>query len=550
MNLLYIMLTALIGVAAILETVFGIVGGLGLFLYGMRNMSDGLQNVAGQRLRRLLEVLTTNRFMGVLMGTLVTALVQSSSTTTVMVIGFVNARLMTLSQAVGVIMGANIGTTVTAQLIAFRLENYALPALGLGAVITLFAKRKKLRYLGQVIMGFGMLFLGITLMSNALTPLRELESFRRILVSLSDNPIFGVLAGTGLTVVLQSSSASIGILQSLAAQGLITAKAALPVLFGDNIGTTITAVISSIGATVAAKRAAAIHVVFNLIGTVIFVIALPVVLPLVVATSQDIVRQIANAHTMFNIGNTLIQLPFAGLIVWLVLHLVPGKEEEQAQEPLHLDERFLETPPVAIAQVRKDMATMAGLARSVVSLSIDEVLKPSGESLEPIFRLEQTVNRFNAEIISYLSKLGQKGIAVELAPVIRQTHTVLSNIERIGDHGENIAELAEYSHEKKLIFSDTALAEIREMSDAALRTFDLAFDAWMTGNESKAKQVVQLERHVDALEVKFREAHIERLNRNECHPTAGIIFLDLASNLERVADHAANIAELVNADVN
>lgn len=528
-----------------MEILFGVVGGLGLFLFGMRNMSDGLQKAAGQRLRRLLEVLTTNRLMGVVMGTLVTALIQSSSTTTVMVVGFVNARLMTLSQAVGVIMGANIGTTVTAQLIAFRMEKYALPALGVGAALTLFAKAQRVRNVGQVIMGFGMLFLGLDLMSNALRPMRDVPAFREMLVSFADNPILGVLAGTGLTVVVQSSSASIGILQSLAAEGLITIKAALPVLFGDNIGTTITAVLSSIGASVTAKRAAGIHVVFNLIGTVLFVIVLPFVLPIVAATSTDIVRQIANAHTIFNVGNTLIQLPFAGLIVWLVLHIIPGKDEELEVEPLHLDERLLETPSVAIGLVRKELVTMAELAKGVVSGAVGELLDGKNKELASAFRREERVNHFHREMTAYLSKLGRHAVAAEHSQMIRQLHNVLAQIERVGDHGENIAELTQYSWDHNLTFSAVAVDEIRTMSETALQAFDLALEAWIEGDRKKAQRVFELERQVDALEKSFRSAHIDRLNRNECHPSAGVVFLDIASNLERVADHAANIADLV-----
>lgn len=509
-------------------------------------MADGLQKAAGKRLRRLLEVLTTNRLTGVLVGTLVTALIQSSSTTTVMVVGFVNARLMTLSQAVGVIMGANIGTTVTAQLIAFRLEKYALPALGLGVILVMFGRSQRFRYLGQIIMGFGMLFLGLELMSNALRPLREVQAFRDLLVSMSNNPILGVVAGTALTVIIQSSSASIGILQSLAGEGLIDIKAALPVLFGDNIGTTITAVLSSIGASITAKRAAAIHVVFNLIGTTIFVIALPIVLPIVVATSSDILRQIANAHTIFNLSNTLIQLPFAGLIVWLVVRLVPGKEEEEEMlGPRHLDERFLETPSVAIGSVRKDLAIMADLARDIVQSSVDELLEEKNKSLDAIFRKEAAVNRFNTAITEYLSKLGRKTLGAEHAQIIRQLHNVLADIERVGDHGENIAELTLYSRENNLTYSNTAKEEMRTLADTALKAFSLAFDAWIEDDKEKAQQVFELERQVDALEKEFRSSHINRLNNNQCHPTSGVVFLDLASNLERVADHAANIADLV-----
>lgn len=531
-----------------MEILFGLVGGLGLFLFGMRNMSEGLQKTAGERLKRLLEVLTTNRLMGVVMGAVVTALLQSSSTTTVMVIGFVNARLMTLAQAVGVIMGANIGTTVTAQLIAFKLEEYALPAIGIGAALFLFGRVERMRFVGQILMGFGILFLGLEIMKDAVSPLRELAYFRELLVSFGQNPLLGVLAGTGITVAVQSSSASIGLLQSLAAEGLIPIHSALPVLFGDNIGTTITAVLSAIGANLAARRAAAVHVIFNSIGTLLFLLALPLVTPIVIATSDDVVRQIANAHTIFNISNTVIQLPIAGLIVWVVLRILPSKsgdEPEIPDGPQHLDERLLDTPSVALGLAQKESLEMAGAARKVVSDSLDLLLQGNGGSFEPLFELEKQVNRLNHDISRYLSSIGQRTLSQDQRRMMREMHNIVADIERVGDHGENIAELGEYSREHGLNFSEQAITEVRKLAHTALEAFDLSLKAWTESDPTQAKRVFELEREVDKLEKAVREGHIDRLNRDECHPTSGVVFLDLASNLERVADHAANIAGLV-----
>ncbi len=537
----------MLGAGRCVEILFGLIGGLGLFLFGMRNMSEGLQKAAGERLKRLLEVLTTNRLMGVIMGAIVTVLVQSSSTTTVMVVGFVNARLMTLAQAVGVIMGANIGTTATAQLIAFELDQYSLPAIGIGAAFFLFSRAEKARFFGQVLMGFGILFLGLEIMKDALRPLREWEYFREMLISFGQNPILGVIAGTVLTVAVQSSSASIGLLQSLASEGLIPIQSALPVLFGDNIGTTITAVLSAIGASLAARRAAAVHVIFNLVGTLLFLLVLPLVLPIVIATSDDVVRQIANAHTIFNVGNTIVQLPLAGLIVWVVLRLLPSKkgEVEIPDGAQHLDERLLGTPSVALDLAHKESLEMAGVARKVVADSVDRLLDGEGGNFDALFDMEKQVNRVNHEISHYLSHLSRRTLSEEQRRTLRELHNIIADIERVGDHGENIAELCVYSSEQKLTFSEKAVTEVRAMAATVVEAFDLALEAWSEADVEKAKAVFELERKVDRMEKEVREGHIDRINRGECVPASGVVFLDLASNLERVADHAANIAALV-----
>ncbi len=530
-----------------MNVLIGIIGGLGLFLFGMHNMSEGLKQAAGERLKRLLEALTTNKLSGVITGTVVTALVQSSSATTVMVVGLVNARIMSLHQAVGVIMGANIGTTVTAQLIAFQIEEIALPAAGLGVFLYMFSKKERLRFLGQVVLGFGLLFLGLEVMKDALRPLRELEAFRQLLISFGQNPLLGVLAGTAITVAVQSSSASIGLLQSLAAEGLVPLRSALPILFGDNIGTTITAALSAIGASIAAKRAAAVHVVFNVVGTLIFLPLLPVVATVVSATSGDVVRQIANAHTLFNVTNTIIQLPLAGAIVWLVMRMLPG-EEVPTVEPgteYQFDRRLIATPSLALNLMRKETLEMARSARRMVALSVDALITGEPEDLGQIFAMEEEINRTTEAISAYLTDVGRRKLSREETRISRALFHIIADVERVGDHGENIAELAEYRREKQVVFSEKAAAELRELSSTALAAFDLALEAWTEQDEEKARRVFELERRVDVLEKAARDAHIERLNLGECHPAAGIAFLDAASNLERIADHAAGIAAQV-----
>ena len=351
-----------------LDMLIGVFGGLGLFLYGMQTLSDGLQKVAGDRLRRLLEVLTRNPLTGVIMGTVVTAILQSSSATTVMIVGFVNAGLMTLRQAAGVIMGANVGTTVTAQIIALDLSEAALPATALGVLLIMFSKNKRTRYVGQALVGFGLLFLGMTTMSTSMKPLADMQWFTDLTARFAQNPFLGVLAGIGLTGIVQSSSATIGILQGLAREGAISLQAALPVLFGDNIGTTVTALLASIGTSLAARRAAVMHTLFNVIGTIIFLIIFPLVVPIVLRSSTGVVQQIANAHTGFNVANTLIQLPFIGVLVLLVTRLIPG-ETEIPSRPHYLDRRFLHSPAVALQQARKHFVLMGQIAKGNRSLA-------------------------------------------------------------------------------------------------------------------------------------------------------------------------------------
>lgn len=530
-----------------MDVFIGIVGGLGLFLFGMHNMSEGLKQAAGERLKRLLEALTTNRLSGVATGTVVTAILQSSSATTVMVVGLVNARIMSLHQAVGVIMGANIGTTVTAQLIAFQIEALSLPAVGLGVLLFMFSKRERLRFLGQVVLGFGLLFLGLEVMKETLRPLRELEAFRELLISFGQNPVLGVIAGTAITVAVQSSSASIGLLQSLAAEGLVPLRSALPILFGDNIGTTITAALSAIGASVAAKRAAAVHVVFNVVGTLLFLPFLPIIASIVINTSDEIVRQIANAHTLFNVSNTVIQLPLAGVIVWLVMRLLPGEKGAPESTPaaVQFDRRLLATPSVALNLMRKEILEMAKAAHRVVARSIEALIEGEPQDLGEIFETEQRINEATEAISAYLTDIGKRKLSDEQIRVSRALFHVVADAERVGDHGENVAELAVYSREKQLTFSEKAVAELRTLAETALSAYDLALEAWLHSDAEKARRVFELERQVDALEKAARAGHIERLNQGECHPTSGIVFLDVASNLERVADHAAGIAAQV-----
>ncbi|NLK08816.1 MAG: Na/Pi cotransporter family protein [Firmicutes bacterium] len=520
---------------------FGLLGGLGLFLYGMQQMGDGLQKAAGHKMRRLLEVLTSNRLLGVFVGAAVTAIIQSSSATTVMVVGFVNAGLMSLHQAIGVIMGANVGTTVTAQLIAFDIGAYALVFVAIGVLPIVFSKRKRWRYMGQVLAGFGILFLGIETMKTALAPIAETPSFASITRILAENQTLGLGLGAALTALLQSSSAAIGIIQSLALEGGISVQMALPILFGTNVGTTITALLSSVGTSLNARRAAVSHLCFNLIGTIIFLPLLPWFAKVVARTSQSPVRQIANAHTLFNAANTIILLPFAGLLAVTVVRLVPGKPETNGFV-LHLDRRLLQTPAIALEQVFKEVMQMGEIALEMLTIARDNLIHPDEEALERMLELEETIDGFEAGIAEYLVEISRGSLSDKQADMHRQLHHLINDIERVGDHGENIEELLAHNLANHISFSDRAMEELSEFLDYTVETFKVALRAWENDDPMQARLVEDREQYIDIREEQLRHSHIERLTENLCSPASGVVFLDIISNLERIGDHSANIA--------
>ena len=526
-----------------------LVGGLGLFIYGMKMMGDGLEKAAGSRLKRLLEILTENRFMGLLVGTIVTAIIQSSSATTVMVVGFVNAGIMTLKQTVGVIMGANIGTTMTAFLISLNLTDIAPIAIFIGVGLIFFSKKHSIRSIGEIIAGFGILFLGMDLMSSSMAPLRDNVTFQNIVTQFS-NPLIGVLAGAIFTMIVQSSSASIGILQALALQGLIGLDSAIYVLFGQNIGTCITAILASIGTNTNAKRAATIHLLFNAVGTIIFMIAMSLGIPyveLIESISPNrAVSQIANAHIGFNIINTALLFPFGNYLVKISEHLVHGKKEEFEEMRLkYLDKRIFETPPIAVAQIMKEVVRMANLSKNNVENAMKACLENEQSTIDEVYRYEEIINYLNREITQYLVLCNGLELPERDFRLVSGLYHVVNDIERIGDHAENLVEYAEYSIEHNLSFSDMAKAELEEMTNKVMEMLENTFTALKDRNYDLAERVLEQEEEIDNLKDKLRERHIERLNNQQCNPEAGVIFLDIVSNLERVADHATNIVQSV-----
>lgn len=528
-----------------LDSFFTMFGGLGLFIYGMKLMGEGLERAAGDRLRSLLELLTRNRLVGVLVGALVTAIIQSSSATTVMVVGLVNAGIMDLSQAIGVIMGANVGTTMTAQLIAFNLTNLALPAIGLGTGIFLFGRNKTQRFIGQVILGFGLLFFGMQTMEVALKPLSKMPEFVNFMARFSKTPLLGVLAGFLTTGIVQSSSATIGILQALAGQGIINISIALPILFGDNIGTCVTALLSSIGTNITARRAAVFHLMFNIIGTIIFMLFLPLIRMAVTLTSSEPVRQIANAHTIFNISNTLIQLPFTFLLAKLVTTIVPGEPEIIERGLKYIDDRLLETPSLAYTQVKKEIARMGNLALETLRDSINAFLYYNEQKDKIAKEKETVVNELARETTRYLAMLSRTSLPDDEYDSLTDLVNAINDMERVGDHAMNILELAEFRNEHRLPFSSEAVQGLVDMSSKVQETFDLAIHTFLHWDEPSSRKILENEEEIDSMEKQLRINHIKRLNEGSCNPSSGVIFLDLLTNLERVGDHSFNIASYV-----
>lgn len=532
-----------------IRIVIGLIGGLGLFLYGMTIMGDGLQKSAGNKLKKIIEILTTNKMIGMLVGAVVTMIIQSSSATTVMVIGFVNAGIMSLIQAAGVIMGANIGTTVTAQIVALDLSALAPAVIGIGVAMWLFAKNKRSKNIAEIFIGFGILFLGMELMQNSLRPLRSMPIFEEFIMSIDvSSPLVYLLAiGVGFlfTAIIQSSSATTGILVAMAFEGLITIEIALPIIFGTNIGTCITALLSSIGANTTAKRAAAIHMLFNIIGTLIFVIFFRDITLLVATTISPIntARQIANAHTFFNITNTLLLLPFSKYIVMLAEKIIPEKADGKREFKTYLDERMLGTPGIALVQVTKEIISMAEIALESYNLSVQSIIEKLPTDL--VFELEKVINQKHRNIESYLVKLNDQNVSSQQHEKMNLMISLISDIERIGDHAENVAELSDYVAENSIKFSDLAIAELKDMHGKVQESVQQSIEAMETNNIEIAESIVTREDKIDELERKLRKSHIDRLNKGQCTVGAGVIFLDILTNLERIADHTEKIAYYV-----
>ncbi|MCK4994263.1 MAG: Na/Pi cotransporter family protein [Candidatus Omnitrophica bacterium] len=537
------------------ELIFALIGGLGFFFFGMKTMSEGLKKIAGERLKTILNIVTKVPIMGVFIGALVTCLVQSSSATTVLVVGFVNAGLLTLSQAISVIMGANIGTTFTAWLVSamsvFKITHYALPLVGFGFALNTFGKTKNSRFWGQVMLGFGMLFIGLGFMKDAFVPLKESAHIKEIFVTFSDNPLLGVLVGVIFTILLQSSSATIAIVQVLAFNGVLSFSAAIPLLLGDNIGTTITAQLAAMGTNVNARRAAISHTIFNVIGVAYmlffvyngwFIKIINIVVPGEI-TTVNVMFYIAISHSTFNVLNTIIFLPFIGLLEKLSIRLVPKKEDAVEMAPQYLEKHLLNTPSIALEQALAETVRMLGIANKSVSIAVKSFFDHNLKGLKPVPELEQAVDNLQSEITQYLIELFQNNLTQEESEELPVLIHIVNDAERIGDHSENIIELTERKIENKLTLSEEGSKQLHLMwnelhsmmkeTEKALKQDDLVI----------AQKVLDREERINGLQVELKQTHVNRLNDGTCNLKSGIMFLDFVDNLEKIGDHLSNIAQ-------
>ena len=534
------------------------IGGLAMFIYGMNIMADGLQHAAGSKMKKILEVLTQNKLMGIALGALVTAIIQSSSATTVMVVGFVNAGLMNLTQAISVIMGANIGTTITGWLVSagewakmFSPATLAPIAVMVGVIITLVGKRQQSKDVAGIIIGFGILFIGMNTMSDAVYPLRESEVFKTAFISMGSNPFLGILVGAGVTAIIQSSSASQGILLSLASAGLVPTNAAVFIIMGQNIGTCVTAILSSVGASKNAKCVGTMHLTFNIIGTVIFsILAMLLFARLDPSYGEGIINmtQISFIHTVFNVGTTVILMPFSGYIIKFAMKVnglkaVETKNDEA--ELVHLDKRMMSTPSVAVEGAKLETIRMGRIARENLSLALSTLSDHDEEKMADVKQREFVIDKLCDNISKYLIDLCMLHLSDKDNEMVTSLLNTVSDMERVGDHAENIVELAEEMKQEGISFSDTALEELNEMSTTTLGAYDNAVKALELDDITYAVKTSFLEDQVDAMEKKLRAGHIDRLSNAECSVNAGIHFIDLLGNLERVSDHAMNIAQVV-----
>lgn len=547
-----------------ISNMFGFLGGLGMFLYGMSIMADGMQKTAGSRMSSFLGMLTNNRLLAVALGALITAIIQSSGATTVMVVGFVSAGVLNLTQAVGVIMGANIGTTITAWIVsmsqlgdafAFMKPGFYAPCIiGIGALLLVFSKKQKKKTIGEILIGLGLLFMGLDFMSGSISPYTDAPIFAKAFAMLGGNPFLGMIIGALVTALLQSSSASVGILQTLAMNGVVTTNAAIYITLGQNIGSCVTAMLSSAGGSRTAKRAAVIHLTFNIIGALLFGIlgfAAFAMRP-DFASSNISAVQISIFHTVFNLTNTALLFPFAnqlvklsGLVVKEKEEQLPVEDEEAAATLKHLDERIFESPAFAVDTAALEVVHMGQITMDNVKRALDAILTGNIEEVGEVYKTEKTINNMEKMLTEYLIKVDNLSLTEKQKKVVNNLFYSVSDIERVGDHAENLAEQAEYMVNHHLDFSDTGMQDLEDISGYVVKSFHYAIDARQTGNMDSVRKVSQYEDEVDNLEEELREKHIERLSSGKCEPSSGVVFLDIISNLERISDHAYNLAGYV-----
>jgi phosphate:Na+ symporter len=538
------------------ELLFSFIGGMGLFLFGMKMMSESLKKVAGERLRKTLDILTKRPIIGLLIGTLVTCLVQSSSATTVMTVGFVNAGLLTLRQAISIILGANIGTTLTAWLISFfalfKITNYALPAIGLGFLITVLGKSNKMKMWGRFILGFGLLFTGLGFIKDTFLPLKDSEVLRNILVTFSNHPLLGILLGIGITVVFQSSSATIALLQIMAFSGLIDFQTTIPIILGDNIGTTVTAELSALGTNISARRAAHAHALLNILGVCYMIIPvitgiygrfIQMLIPGPI-TQNNVMLHIALSHSVFNIVNSLIVfLPLISVLEKLTVKLARVKPGSIEMAPIYLEKHLLDTPPLAIKQAIKEILRMMEIACETVQNAYRCFIEQDLRLGSRVTECEDAVDHLQKEITQYLVELSQNNLDIEEAEKIPVLLHSVNDVERVSDHAINILELAQRRTEQKLPLTGTALSEAGRIYSVVDSMFRKTMDALKEEDQAPARAALEDEKLLNNMHDLLKENHIRRVNIGECDMLAGIVFMDFLDNIEKIGDHLTNIAQ-------
>lgn len=530
-------------------TILTMAGGLGLFLFGMELMSDSIEKVAGAKLRRILEIFTTNRFMGMIVGIIFTGIIQSSSACTVMVVSFVNSGLMNLYQAAGVILGANIGTTITSQLVSFNLSKIAPLILLVGVVVMMFTKKEKVRKVAEVIVGFGILFVGLSTMSQAMANMKNEPQVVNLLMSLK-NPFLATLMGFALTAVIQSSSVTVSIVLLLANQDLLPLPITLYIILGCNIGACATAMLASMTGKKDAKRAALIHLLFNIIGTVIIYIALFVagdqIVELIKSISADNGRFVANAHTMIKIAQVIMLFPFTGWLVKMTYLIVPGEDQKvgyrESYQLKYIGDKVVFNPATAVVEVVKELERMASLAEENLNRAMNALITLDEEDIEEVYEVEKNINFLNHAITDYLVKINQTTLPIEDLNSLGALFHVVNDIERIGDHAENVADAARQRKEEGISISKEAQKELGDMLEMVNKIIRYAVEMFAKSDETHMQEIITLEDQVDEKERELQKKHVERLTKGECSPEAGMIFSDIVSGLERVADHATNIA--------
>ena len=530
-------------------TILTMAGGLGLFLFGMELMSDSIEKVAGARLRRILEIFTTNRFMGMIVGIIFTGIIQSSSACTVMVVSFVNSGLMNLYQAAGVILGANIGTTITSQLVSFNLSKIAPLILLVGVVVMMFTKKEKVRKVAEVVVGFGILFVGLSTMSQAMANMKNEPQVVNLLMSLK-NPFLATLMGFALTAIIQSSSVTVSIVLLLANQDLLPLPITLYIILGCNIGACATAMLASMTGKKDAKRAALIHLLFNIIGTVIIYIALFVagdqIVELIKSISADNGRFVANAHTLIKIAQVIMLFPFTGWLVKMTYLIVPGEDQKvgyrESYQLKYIGDKVVFNPATAVVEVIKELERMASLAEENLNRAMNALITLDEEDIEEVYEVEKNINFLNHAITDYLVKINQTTLPIEDLNSLGALFHVVNDIERIGDHAENVADAARQRKEEGVSISKEAQKELGDMLEMVNKIIRYAVEMFAKSDESHMQEIVSLEDQVDEKERELQKKHVERLTKGECSPEAGMIFSDIVSGLERVADHATNIA--------